>query len=594
MRVESDRQFTAVDFRRRLTRAMEGRMRRACAIPRLILVLAIVACAEDSPTVTELPTNNVRANLNTSGTPSQRPSWNERSADEVWDYIIQNDTTVIVGLTAPGKRRGVIDGEVALTRTEWSVARDVVRDLPFLVPLRQDTFLPAMLVKLQARQALDVLRNSGFVDYVEPARYHVPEGYSFWASWGCGDASAWSGSLEYLPSGDVLPWNYKYGQMQVADAWRRSQGSGVTIGLIDTGIDPTQPELNQNWASGSSTGRWHRKAYTQPGGEIFLPQWTDRCGHGTHMAGVIGAPMNGTGTVGVAYRANLITVRHHGDVWAGEFEDVFTTAAAIDTAAANHEARIIEMAFGSDEAFIIMEDKIRFWSNRGRLFIGAAGTSFCGNPFHGVLFPADLPDVVAVTATDPSGGIECGSHYGSEVELTAPTPTPTTANLINFDALVAKSGRSSNASALVAAVAALVWSKYPHMTREQVRERLHFAGGRYPQRHSAVGYGTVIAHKAVGGMYNVQAAGPGRIVTDENVFVTYYADPWGGDGPFTYQWHNGKTSSSITFEVPAPDPGDTDTYNVRLTVTDLSDGTMLTTTRTLFVEGCTPGKTCEA
>lgn len=281
---------------------LEGKMFRSWAIPGLMIVLVSMACAEDSSAPTELAPNDLRASLNASTTPSKRPSWNERSTEAIWDYIVQSDTTVIVGLATPGKRHGVIQGELALSRAEWNTARDFVRRLPVLVPLKEDTFLPAMLLKLKTRQALDLLRGNKFIDYVEPAIYRPPEGYSFWAdeSSGCGDHSTWTGARERLPSGDLLPWNYKYGQMQVVDAWRRSKGYGVTIGLIDTGIDPTQKQLNGSWASGSSTGRWHRKSYTQAGDEPYLPKWTDRCGHGTHEAGVIGAPLNGNGTVGIA------------------------------------------------------------------------------------------------------------------------------------------------------------------------------------------------------------------------------------------------------------------------------------------------------
>lgn len=427
-----------------------------CPPPRLFaaaFAVAVLAACSDTPQRDSLveperalePSANAHRNAQLQRSGGGR-NWAHASPEELWREISQTDSTLIVGLTAPGQRRGVRNGEVAISRTEWDEARRAVIHLPGVALVDEDTILPTLRVKVEQLETVRRLNRLPFVDYLEPAVILLEHPESFLAGFGCRDdgGSHWSGELfVYERYGDYLPQNYP--AMSIPKAWRQSpKGAGVTIGIIDTGLDHTQPEMNELFASGASAGRelWrdYSDANSGPG-----PGWTDTCGHGTHQASVIAAPMNGRNIVGVAWEANLVAIRHDSDVFGGW--DVWTTNQAIDLAAGRYDSRIISMAFGTADWIRTMEDKIRYWYNRGVLFIAAAGTSDCAKPFlqnDVVIFPAEMDEVVAVTGVDPDGRLlnECSllnnrwetlPHYGPEVELAAVIRQPATGSPLSGD-----------------------------------------------------------------------------------------------------------------------------------------------------------------
>ena len=279
--------------------------------------------------------------------------------------------------------------------------------------------------------------------------------------------------------------------MRIPEAWTLSSGAGVTVGLTDTGISANQAQLLSQFATGESTGRTVRLFYLTHLGSAY-----DTCGHGTRMAGIIAAPRDGRSVGGVAWKSNLISVRQANGVAAVSASD----AAGSVRAAAQNGSQVVVMAWESLNWLWQVSDEIEYWHyNRPVLFLGAAGTSGCGDGIldSNVVFPADMPEVVAVTGISyPGGGVPCGIHYRSDVELTAYLSVPSTGQ---YTADVVEMGGSSNATAVMGGIAALVWSKNPGLTRDQLRARLQQSGAYYPSRHSREGYGLVNALKAVRG-----------------------------------------------------------------------------------------------
>jgi subtilisin family serine protease len=272
--------------------------------------------------------------------------------------------------------------------------------------------------------------------------------------------------------------------------------------------------------------------------------------------------------MGVAWKANLATIRHNSDVWGGY--DVWNTNEAIDKAISTYGSRIINMAFGSGDMFSSTPDKIRYWYNRDILFVGAAGTTlWCDGPGRDrVLFPANMEEVVAATGVDADGRLTCNSHYGPEVELTAVVEQPATGSPLSHDPNISASGGSSNATAIVSGVAALIWSQNPGWTRNQVRNRLRQSAEYRLQKTTVLGYGRVNANCAVGGLCDAEIIGPRMIYDPYIEYATYTARPYIGTGPFSYQWSTGETTESITVEIPPY--GEIRAFEV--IVTDLSSG----------------------
>src|SRR5699024_4537906 len=125
----------------------------------------------------------------------------------------------------------------------------------------------------------------------------------------------------------------------------------------------------------------------------------DGCGHGTSMAGAAAAPRGTDGaSVGIAYNANLITVRAAEDVFLDASREVKGVSDAYILAGNRADVRIISMSMGRLTNSSQMLDAIRYAYGRGKLIFCAAGTSFDWSAgIVGVIYPASLPEAVAVT-----------------------------------------------------------------------------------------------------------------------------------------------------------------------------------------------------
>lgn len=416
----------------------------------------------------------------------ENPSgWASETDEELWELISSRGAVAVVGLRTPGSPRGSWQGKLLLSRAEFVGGRRAVSATHDVTLLAEDSLVAAVMVKLGNIEALRQLRRLPFVDYVEPV-YLTPLNDG-WGS-GCSLGSPPPSSLLQYSGGDWhhAHWSDLY-KMHITGAWARgAKGSGVTIGLIDTGISTNQPELRALFATGQSTGRWYQHHNGLSGGETT-------CSHGTRMAGVIAAPKNGVGPVGVAYQANLFTYRHGHNTWG---MDGWNVGRGID-AAGSAGARVIALAMQVLEGGDYLRDKIRYWYwQHDMLFIGAAGTS--NNILinrDNVVFPAEMSEVFAVTGTPHDDyNDKCDDcHYGYEVMLAAPIQQVTTG--MSGSGIVDING-SSSAVAVIAGVAALVYSNYPGESRSFVIGRLVSSGHRYPQKSYYVGYGVVNARKA--------------------------------------------------------------------------------------------------
>jgi serine protease len=200
-------------------------------------------------------------------------------------------------------------------------------------------------------------------------------------------------------------------------------------------------------------------------------------------------------------------------------------------------SRIIGMAFGTVYTYTSITDEISYWYyNYGRLFIGAAGTSTgqqTGKDI--VLFPASLSTVVAVTGLNANGGVCDVCHYGSKVLLAAyvdrAAPGAVGAGKPNVSTLTG----SSNATGIIAGMAALVWSHHPEYSRSSVVSSLIYAASHY--RSPLFGYGAPNGWCLVQGMCRLWV--DGQTLIEETGTYTYTAYQKASGGPFSYQWSTG-------------------------------------------------------
>lgn len=201
-------------------------------------------------------------------------------------------------------------------------------------------------------------------------------------------------------------------------AWRFRTGGRAPVGVIDTGISREHPDLNRNLDRRLS--RNFAPAY--PGGTVNPRAWDDAHGHGTHVAGTIGAVgNNGLGVVGVNWRSRLVALRVCGAT--GDCE-VAGMAAAIDYAG-RKGIRVVNMSIGSDpgdpySANRVVIEAIRRYPRM--LFVTAAGNESSNNDRHKE-WPcsAAIRHMVCVAAIDPRGKLPAFSNRGRRtVDIGAP------------------------------------------------------------------------------------------------------------------------------------------------------------------------------
>lgn len=198
------------------------------------------------------------------------------------------------------------------------------------------------------------------------------------------------------PPPQILPWGID--RIDGELSWGTSTGYGVKVGVIDTGIDRTHPDLRAIVMGGVSYVAGTAGDYN------------DDNGHGSHVSGTIAAQNNGIGVVGVAPNASLYAVKVLNSQGSGWCSDVL---AGIDWSNA-YRMNIITMSLGGCGGQSIHDAIIRA-DNNGIVVVAAAG-----NSGGSVGYPAAFPEVIAVTATDNSNNIASFSSRGPEVDFAAP------------------------------------------------------------------------------------------------------------------------------------------------------------------------------
>jgi type VII secretion-associated serine protease mycosin len=245
-------------------------------------------------------------------------------------------------------------------------------------------------------------------------------------------------------------WQVSY--LELAKAHQISQGEGITVAVVDSGIDPNHPDLTGNVLTGFDV-------VTGGSGN----GWGDADGHGTGMAGLVAAHGHGAGNddgaLGVAPKAKILPVRIDTGSGNGAGDAM---AIAVDEAV-KRGAKIISISITTDNRAY---DPIQKAIKAGVIVVASVGNR---PKAHFIGDPALYPGVLAVGATGKDGNVADVSVRGRAVALVAPG-----VDIVS----TSKNGKyrigtgTSPSTAIVAGAAALVWSKYPQLTGPQVIDHL--------------------------------------------------------------------------------------------------------------------------
>ncbi|MEU3351359.1 type VII secretion-associated serine protease mycosin [Streptomyces sp. NPDC037389] len=272
--------------------------------------------------------------------------------------------------------------------------------------------------------------------------------------------------------------------MQAEEMWQASRGEGITVAVIDTGVDSSVPELRGQVLQGADVSN-------KPSGAN-----ADKDGHGTNMATLIAGTGAGNGIQGLAPGVKILPVRTVGNFMADVNDSLDDKAIRF---AVDHGARVINISMGGPDSVgrsPKTEAAVKYALSKGALVFASSGND--GDMSNLPNYPAAIPGVVSVGAIDSSNTVTKWSNSASNVALAAPGE--------NIPGRCTKSegfcdgGGTSQATALASASAALIWSKHPDWTNNQVlRVMLETAGkpttGKIPSPY--IGYGIVRPRKVL-------------------------------------------------------------------------------------------------
>ncbi len=194
---------------------------------------------------------------------------------------------------------------------------------------------------------------------------------------------------------------YDMAMIGAPTAWASATGAGVTVAVLDTGVDARVADL---------AGRVLPELDMLPN----VSPSPDSNGHGTLVASIIAAAHDGTGIAGVAPQANILPVAALDELGYG---DVETVARGI-IAAADAGARVINMSLGGPDRDKVLDAACQYAHARGAVLVAAAGNSkLDGNHRQ---YPAASPHVVAVASTDRGSSVSKFSNTGSYIDIAAP------------------------------------------------------------------------------------------------------------------------------------------------------------------------------
>jgi subtilisin family serine protease len=332
-----------------------------------------------------------------------------------------------------------------------------------------------------------------------------------------------------LPSGNAQWW---FAALQVGKTWAAgAQGQGVTVAVLDGGVNAGRPELagrvrpGFDAVTGSGDGRT----------DVDRPR-----GHGTAMSIFIAGQGGPTGLVGIAPEAAIMPVRVNNGEGGSSVGDSDAVDARGIRWAVDHGAKVISMSIGAPEPCGATEqDAVSYAVEHGAVVVASAGNSGgSGAPES----PGDCAGVVTTGAVDANRNPWSKTTPGPSVDVAGPGVNMAS---VNAAGQRGTSDGTSDSAALTSAAIALIWSKFPTLTNRQVVARL-LATARdsgVPGRDAATGVGVIRPYNAI--TENVPATAPNPIF-DELKGVTPAP---GGTSPGT---GGGGGTTGATSPVPPP------------------------------------------
>ncbi|BCL31856.1 type VII secretion-associated serine protease mycosin [Streptomyces aurantiacus] len=310
--------------------------------------------------------------------------------------------------------------------------------------------------------------------------------------------------------------------MHTQEAWQTTKGKGITVAVLDTGVDDEHPDLAGNVLTGKDMVGFGAGRGDRP--------WAR---HGTAMAGIIAGHGHGSGNsegvLGIAPEAKILPVRvilEDGDSARGKARNTRGNALAEGIRwAADHGADVINLSLGDDSKSAHPEPAedaaVQYALKKGAAVVASAGNG--GEKGDHISYPAAYPGVIAATAVDRYGTRASFSTRRWYATVSAP----------GVDVVIADPDRkyyegwgTSAASAFVSGAVALVKAAHPGLSPAQIKDLLEETARNAPSggRDDSRGYGFVDPAAAI-----KEAAG----LKPDDLGTAAHAGKYFGKGPDT-------------------------------------------------------------
>ncbi|AEV88976.1 peptidase S8/S53 subtilisin kexin sedolisin [Actinoplanes sp. SE50/110] len=264
--------------------------------------------------------------------------------------------------------------------------------------------------------------------------------------------------------------------LDLHDAWTYADGSGVTVAVIDSGVDAHHPDLD---------------GQVLPGLDLVNPKDdgdTDPVGHGTTVSGIIaGRSDDNTGVVGIAPKAKILPVRVLDE--ANRYDDALIVAKGLRWAV-DHGARVVNLSLGGSANSPALAAALDYAFAKDVVVVACTGNVSATSSAHSVWYPAREPGVLAVAGMERNGtDLWSGSITGPETVVTAPATELVGARPGGYWRVQG----TSFAAPMVAGTAALIRSRWPDMSAGDVINRIiRTAKDRgTPGRDDVFGFGLI-------------------------------------------------------------------------------------------------------
>jgi len=258
---------------------------------------------------------------------------------------------------------------------------------------------------------------------------------------------------------------YAIPMMEVNHAWAIEEGSSdYLIAIIDTGIDTDHPEF---------IGRISELSYNPVTEEVGISAVEDDQGHGTSVAGVIGAIKNNNqGIAGIVQNSKLLVIKTNSIDNPNTTDDESETYSDSNLVkairyATLHGADVINMSLGGPGYNNTVQNAINDAYDAGVIVVASSGN----NGDDTLQYPASYQNVISVGAVEEDMGIASYSSFNSLVDLSAPGSLIVVTDL---DGGYAWASGTSFAAPQVTGSIALMQSYLPELTDDQVIDRLYF------------------------------------------------------------------------------------------------------------------------